>query len=76
MRKNTGDVQTFMASLGVLWRPTQIAWDSYSPHPELAQLPKEVVFVGTGSGSPEPFSVQHPATSGLEELDAVLQRAP
>ena len=68
VRKNTGDVQTFMADLGFLWRPTQIAWDTYSPHPEFGQLPKEVVFVGKGSGSPEPFSVRHAATSGLEEV--------
>jgi len=68
MRKNTGDSQTFMVELGFLWRPTQIVWDTYSPHPEFAQLPKEVVFVGQGSGSPEPLSAQHPATSGLEEV--------
>jgi len=68
MRKNTGDVQTFMADLGFLWRPTQIAWDTYSPHPEFGQLPKEVVFVGKGNGNPEPFSVRHGATSGLGEV--------
>ena len=68
VRKNTGDIQQFMSSLGVVWPPTRIAWDSYSPHPELSQLPKEVVFVGRSSGSTEAFSVQHAATSGLQEL--------
>ena len=68
IRKNVGDAQTFMAELGYLWRPTQIAWDSYAPHPELGQLPKEVVFVGQGSGSPEALSVKHPSVAGLEEV--------
>jgi ABC-2 type transport system permease protein len=68
MRKNTGDVQDFMAALGFLWSPTQIAWDTYSPHPEFGDLPNEVVFVGSGSGSPEPFNPDHPATSGLGEV--------
>jgi len=68
MRKNTGDVQGFMGALGFTWAPTQIAWDTYSPHPEFGQLPKEVVFVGRGSGSPEPFGRNHPASAGLEEV--------
>jgi ABC-2 type transport system permease protein len=68
MRKNTGDAQAFMAALGFTWSPTQIVWDTYSPHPEFGQLPKEVVFVGMGSGSPEPLSTSHPVTSGLGEV--------
>jgi ABC-2 type transport system permease protein len=68
MRKNTGDIQKFMLSLGVTWPPTRIVWDSYTPHPELAQLPKEVVFIGKSSGSTEALSSKHAATSGLQEL--------
>ena len=67
-RKNFGDVQKMMADIGVTWAPTRIVWDSYNPHPDMSQLPREVVFIGKGSGSSEPFNGRHPATSGLQEL--------
>jgi gliding motility-associated transport system permease protein/gliding motility-associatede transport system auxiliary component len=68
LRKNFGDVQKMMADLGVNWAPARIVWDSYNPHPDMSQLPREVVFVGKGSGSSEPFNGRHPATAGLQEL--------
>ena len=68
VRKNTGDIQTAMTSIGVNWPAARIAWDSYRPHPGLEQLPREVVFIGTGSGNPRAFNPSDPATSGLQEL--------
>jgi len=68
LRKNFGDVQKMMMDIGIKWPPTRIVWDSYNPHPDMAQLPPEVVFVGKGSGSSEPFNPSHPATAGLQEL--------
>ncbi len=68
VRKNVGDVQKMMSDIGVAWAPARIVWDSYNPHPDMSQLPREVVFVGNGSGSSEPFNGRHPATSGLQEL--------
>lgn len=67
-RKNTGDILKAMTSIDVNWAPARIAWDSYRPHPELAQLPREVVFVGKGSGNPDAFNPAHPATSSLQDL--------
>ena len=67
-RKNTGDILKAMASIDANWPPARIAWDSYRPHPELAQLPREVVFVGKGSGNRDAFNPRHPATSGLQDL--------
>jgi ABC-2 type transport system permease protein len=68
VRKSTGDIQRAMTSIGVNWPPARIAWDSYRPHPGLEQLPREVVFIGPGSGNPRAFNPSDPATSGLQEL--------
>jgi ABC-2 type transport system permease protein len=68
VRKNTGDIQKAMTSIGVNWPPARIAWDSYRPHPGLERLPGEVVFIGPGSGNPRAFNPSDPATSGLQEL--------
>jgi ABC-2 type transport system permease protein len=68
VRKNAGDIQTAMTSIGVNWPPARIAWDSYRPHPGLEQLPREVVFIGPGSGNPRAFNPSDPAASGLQEL--------
>ena len=68
VRKNTGDIQTAMTSIGVTWPPARVAWDSYRPHPGQEQLPREVVFIGPGSGNPRAFNPSDPATSGLQEL--------
>jgi ABC-2 type transport system permease protein len=68
IRKNVGDIQAMMSSIGVRWNPARIVWDSYRPHPEMAQMPSEIVFVGPGSGGKEPFSAASPITAGLQEL--------
>jgi ABC-2 type transport system permease protein len=34
----------------------------------MAQLPREVVFVGAGSGSSQPFNAADPVTAGLQEV--------
>ena len=71
LRKNYGDIQKMMADIGVTWPPARIVWDSYNPHPDMAQLPREVVFIGAGSGSSQPFNAADPATAGLQELMAL-----
>jgi ABC-2 type transport system permease protein len=68
VRRNVGDIQQAMGRIGVSWPPTRAAWDSYRPRGDLAQLPREVVTVATGSGNPSAFNQKHPATSGLQEL--------
>jgi ABC-2 type transport system permease protein len=71
LRKNYGDIQQMLREIGVTWAPARIVWDSYNPHPDMAQLPREVVFVGAGSGSSQPFSAADPATAGLQEFMAL-----
>jgi ABC-2 type transport system permease protein len=63
-----GDIQGFLAELGFSWDSGRIIWDSYNPHPDLAQLPPEVVFVGQGNGNQEAFNLNNVATSKLQEV--------
>jgi len=63
-----GNVRKLLANLGVDWDPARIAWDTYNPHPELAHLPPEVVFVGPGNGNPEAFNASNVASGGLQEV--------
>ena len=63
-----GNVQQFLAQIGVSWNSSSIVWDTYNPHPDLAQLPSEVVFVGRGNENPETFNENHPSSAQLQEL--------
>ena len=66
--KPKGDIQQFLAQLGVSWDSSRIVWDSYNPHPDLAHLPPEVVFVGEGNGNSEAFDKESRVTSELQEI--------
>lgn len=63
-----GDIRTALDGFGLNWVPARIAWDGFNPHPDLANLPQETVFVGPGNGNPDAFNRQSPATSGLQEV--------
>ena len=63
-----GDVQEFLSDLGVRWEPSRIVWDGYNPHPELAHLPSEVVFLGEGNENEATFNHEHRASAALQEL--------
>jgi ABC-2 type transport system permease protein len=63
-----GNVQAFLARLGVRWDSGAVVWDTYNPHPDLAHLPPEVVFVGPGNDNPQAFSPDDASSSGLQEL--------
>nr|HQV33867.1 GldG family protein [Calditrichia bacterium] len=66
--KEKGDINAFMNRLGISWNIQQVVWDSYNPHPELATLPPEIVFVGRGNQNPETFNMENAASKPLEEL--------
>ncbi len=66
--KEKGNIEQFLSKLGVSWNSTRIVWDSYNPHPDLAHLPPEVVFVGKGNENTEVFNENHPGSAGLQEL--------
>ena len=66
--KPKGGINSFLARFGILWNKTQIVWDRYNPHPELANLPPEVVFVGRGNANPQSFNQTYLASTGLQEV--------
>jgi ABC-2 type transport system permease protein len=63
-----GNVQAFLARLGVRWDSAAVVWDTYNPHPDLAHLPPEVVFVGPGNENPQAFNPDDASSSGLQEV--------
>ncbi len=63
-----GDIRGFFSELGFQWDPAMIVWDSYNPHPDLAHLPPEVVFLGRGNQNPEVFNANHVASEALEQV--------
>jgi ABC-2 type transport system permease protein len=67
-QKEKGDIEGFMAKLGVTWKSSQLVWDSYNPHPDLTQLPPEIIFLAGGNPNAEPFALDNAATRGLQEV--------
>ena len=63
-----GDIRAFLEKLGIRWDPSLIVWDAYNPHPDLAHLPPEVVFLGRGNENPEVFNASNPASEALQQL--------
>ncbi len=63
-----GDLKPLLDLIGLEWPNTEIAWNSYNPHPQLDFLPPEVVFVGRGSGAKDAFNPKEIATSSLQEV--------
>ncbi len=66
--KDKGDVRSFLARFGVSWDPSRVLWDAYNPHPDLAHLPREVVFLGAGNENPDTFNANHRASGALQEV--------
>lgn len=63
-----GKVGDFMKAIGINWNSRLIVWDAYNPHPDLSQIQPEIVFIGEGNGSSEPFNSMSPASAGLQEV--------
>jgi ABC-2 type transport system permease protein len=66
--KPKGGIQAFLHSLGIQWNKAQIVWDAYNPHPDLANIRPEVVFVGRANKNPDSFNDAHPAAADLQEM--------
>jgi ABC-2 type transport system permease protein len=63
-----GNLQPLLDLLALDWPSTEIVWNSYNPHPQLADMPPEVVFIGEGSGETDAFNGSQIASSGLQEI--------
>ncbi len=78
--KEKGNIRLLLSKIGVNWDSGEIVWDTYNPHPDLAHLPPEVVFVGEGNQNPEVFNGDHIASKALQELVLLypgrLEKAP
>ena len=57
-----------LKALGVEWHSDRIVWDNYNPHPQLRELPPEVLFIGPGSGAGMAFEESNEISSGLQEV--------
>ncbi|MEW6413547.1 MAG: Gldg family protein [Candidatus Zixiibacteriota bacterium] len=66
-----GKVDQLLKDIGIIWNSRVVVWDAYNPHPDLSQLQQEIVFIGEGNGSSEPFNTRNPATNGLQEIVAM-----
>lgn len=66
-----GNFRTIMALCGIRWEMDEIAWDTYNPHPVLATVPPEFLFIGPGNGSKEAFNPHERTTDGLQEVIAM-----
>ena len=66
--KDKGNIHGLLTDLGFSWNKGQIAWDAYNPHPDMAQLQPEIVFVGEGNDNPEAFNQEHRGSANLQEL--------
>ncbi len=43
-----GNLRPLLQMVGIEWPSAEIVWNDYNPHPRLASLPREIVFVSTG----------------------------
>nr|WP_303652768.1 Gldg family protein [Paludisphaera mucosa] len=67
-----GNLTPLLDLINLDWPTTEIVWNSYNPHPQLADMPPEVVFIGRGSGEADAFNPDQAATSGLQEIVALF----
>ena len=66
--KPKGNIHKLMSQIGVSWDSGSVIWDSYNPHPDLAHLPPEVVFIGKGNENAEAFNEAHQVSADLQEV--------
>ena len=67
-----GNLRPLLDLIGIDWPSTEIVWNAYNPHPQLADLPEEIVFIGKGSGAKDAFNPEQIASSDLQEVVAIF----
>ncbi len=61
-----GDIEKLLQTLGLSWPSETVVWDTYNPHPQWQEIPREIMFIGPGSGA-EAFNPNHAVSGGLQE---------
>jgi ABC-2 type transport system permease protein len=64
----SGNIRGALDRLGINWVPARIVWDGFNPHPDMAGLPQETVFVSPGNGNANAFNRSNLVTAHLQEL--------
>jgi ABC-2 type transport system permease protein len=67
-----GNLRPLLDLVGLEWPSVDIVWNGYNPHPQLADLPPEIVFIGKGSGAKDAFNSEQIASSELQEVVAIF----
>ncbi len=65
-----GNLRPLLEMCGIEWPSAQIVWNDYNPKPQLASLPREIVFVS--ANEPGGFNPDQPATSGLQDVVTIF----
>jgi ABC-2 type transport system permease protein len=63
-----GNIRHALEGVGINWVPARIVWDAFNPHPNMADLPLEAVFVSKANGNPDAFARSNPITARLQEV--------
>jgi ABC-2 type transport system permease protein len=65
-----GNLRELLDLCGIEWPTNEIVWNSYNPHPKLADLQQtpEIVFIGKGSGARDAFNDEQSASAGMQEI--------
>jgi ABC-2 type transport system permease protein len=66
-----GNLRPLLDMLNIDWPTIEIVWNGYNPHPQL-DLPREIVFIGRGSGERDAFNSEQIASSGLQEIVTIF----
>lgn len=66
-----GNLRPLLEMIGIEWPSAQIVWNDYNPHPRLASVPPEVVFISPGA-DPDAFNADQVASSGLQEIVTIF----
>jgi ABC-2 type transport system permease protein len=63
-----GNVASLWNMLGIDFKGDDVIWQKYNPYPAWGDMYEEFVFIGHGSGAPEPFNDEHEVSAGLRQM--------
>ena len=70
-----GDIEAFLAEIGLRWEKDKIIWDDYNALPSYGDMPKEVVFVSKQAGGSMPYNPDEVVVKDLRRVVAMYPGA-